>query len=82
MVEQIEELGAESQILPFAQLERLAEREVDVHLIRADNAIAGRVPKAGSTVRTDYRIRLIGGGVDPICNLGGEAAVIAKRRCN
>jgi hypothetical protein len=48
MVEQIEELRAESQILPFAQPKRLADRKVDIHLVRAINAIARRVSKTGS----------------------------------
>src|SRR5208283_3804255 len=74
MVEQIEELGAESQILTFAQLKRLAHREVDVHLVGAINAIARRVPKTGSPVRTDDGIRHIGGGIDPVRNLRRQVA--------
>src|SRR5271156_1628865 len=76
MVEQIEELGAEMQSPPFAQLEILAEREVDVHLLRANDAIAGRIAipsSAGRGIRNRRR-RLVSIGVDPVCDLGGGAA--------
>jgi hypothetical protein len=76
MVEQIKNLGAETQTLPFTQPKRLAEGEVDVDLPRAVDAIARRIPKTGGAVGTDSRVWLIGGGVDPIGNLGFEATAI------
>src|ERR1700752_4463051 len=78
MVEQIKELGAETQILPFAELKRLAEREVDIHLLRADDAIARRISKTGGAVRgvRDSGRLCIGGGVDPVCDFREEAAGI------
>ena len=76
MVEKIEELGAEPQTLPFPELERLAECEVDVHLLRADDAIAWGVAITSTTIDADNGRRLIGSGFNPVCNLGGEAARI------
>src|ERR1700719_246231 len=78
MVKQIEELGSESQILPFADLECLAECEVDIHLLRTDDAIARRVSKTSGAVRgvRDSGRLCIGSRVNPIGDFGGEAARI------
>src|SRR5208282_1879079 len=84
MVEQVKELGAEMQALPFAELKRLAERQVDVKLFRADDAIARSVPitcggaPRGKGIRgvRDKGIRYIGSRVDPISDLRVEAARI------
>ena len=54
MIEQVEEVRPESQILPFAQLEGLAQSEIDILLRRPDDAVARRVAVdrrvAGSSV--------------------------------
>src|SRR5208282_3108963 len=84
MVEQIKELGAETQILPFADLKCLAQREVDVHLLRADDAIARRVSKTGGRCHPRYDssgVRdkshwLIRGRLDPIGDLSLEVTRI------
>jgi hypothetical protein len=47
MIEKVEELATETQALVFANLDNLGEREINVRLSRADNAVARRVSKPG-----------------------------------
>jgi len=55
MIEQIEEIGPETQAMAFAQLERLVESEIDILLRRPNDAVARRVaverPITACTVR-------------------------------
>src|SRR5580700_4963625 len=71
------------QIMSFSEFERLAQREVHIHLLRADDAVARRITKTSRTVRRVYRrvtsaggYGLIGSRIDPICDLAGEATGI------
>ena len=43
MIEQVKEIGAESHVLSFTELERLIQREIHILLRRADDAVARRV---------------------------------------
>src|SRR5271163_4145376 len=74
MVEQIKELGTETYDLSLTELKGLADREIHIRLIRANDAIPRRVPITGGAIRgiRDRRCRLIGIRVDPVCNLCGE----------
>ena len=47
MIKQVEEVRAESQILPFPQFEGFAQREIHVLLRRPDDAVARRVAVDG-----------------------------------
>ena len=76
MVEQIEELGAESKHLTFPDFEAFGEREIDVRLSRADDAVAWRVSISGGAIRAirhDWRGG-VSSRVDPIRELSSEAA--------
>ena len=71
MVEQVEEVRAEPQILPFAELEGFAESEIDILLRRADDAVAWRVAIKRTIARRTVgkrrqRVGLVSSGVHPV----------------
>src|SRR6202453_1035117 len=80
MIEQVEEIRAEAEILPFAEFERLAECQIDILLRRPDDAVARRVAvelaiAGGPVGNRPERVWLISSGVDPVCQARFRAAV-------
>lgn len=73
MVEEVEDLGTETKVLVFADLEHPAKSEVDIGLFRADDAIARGISITCGPAG-DCRCGQIRIGVDPVCDLGLEAA--------
>lgn len=80
MIEQIEELGLESQVLPFPEVEHFAEREIYIFLRWSDDAVAGGVPverciTGGAVRKGGQGIGLIGGRIYPTYEARLRAAV-------
>lgn len=83
MIEQVKEVRAEAQILPFPQLECFAQRQIHILLWRPDNAVAGRVAidrriAGGSVGKRRQRVGLISQGIHPIRETRFRATVAGR----
>src|SRR5579862_5782420 len=72
MIEQIEEIGAETQALVFTQVKSLVEGEIHIFLRRTNDAVARRVAVNRSVARASVgkrgseRVGCVRGCVDPV----------------